>query len=301
MRKKKAGIEISRFTLPGEKELISKERAQSLAREEASVLIKEGVGALRNIVSEHNLIVNKQGKEAAERAIEIGTRALELRPAVKKLGVRWSTWADENLSFIGKRNLQKYVRLARRKDCYPYTDLGIERLDALCAATEALEGEDPIGSIFKGNIPLNKRAEVDVGEFKVMVNTAVNNDKLQKKGLEVELVLIEKLTRQGVRFDTSFLEKLVSIKESGDDSETFLQNLAMAGGKEETLATAEERLRNFITLADKLTKAADDILKEPEQISKIDRGAFVNLLRKLTELQSAGNIVLNQDEAANHV
>ena len=298
----KIGGEIPRFIFDGEHEWVTRGRALALAREKAQDLIKEKIEDLRNMTSEHNLLVNQAGKESARRAIQIGAKLLELRDMVNRLGIKWLTWADEHLPFIKKRNRQKYMRLARRKDAHPYLSLGIERLDAICSLTESVEGEDSIGSLFKDKIPLDATTEeVDLSEFKLFVDATVNSEKLQKRGIEVAPPLMRELTKRRTPFDTSLLQNLLDIKDRGEDPEAFLRDLAIKPNKEEAIETPGEPPMDFNILADRLIRTVDYFMENPERISKIDKRKFDKLLRKLLELKSKGAIAVNQEEAVSQI
>jgi hypothetical protein len=240
--------------------------------------------------------VNQAGKESADRAIQIGGKLLDLQDMVKKLGIKWGPWADEHLPFIKKRNRQKWMRLARRMDCHPYTSLGIERLDALCTLTEDLEGDERIGPLFK-DIPLNATAEeVDLREFKLLVDSTVNDRRLRNRGIEVASPLMRELTKRRTPFDESLIQNLLTIKERGEDPEVFLRDLVINRSKEKAIETLGEPPMDFNILADRLVSTVNHIIKNPDQVSKIDKGKFDELLGKLLELQPTLTIAFNHDE-----
>jgi hypothetical protein len=236
----------------------------------------------------------------------------------------WEQWAEQNLPFIGKRNRQKYMLLARRNDCHRYTDLGLERLEMLASTTKNdSDNEDPIGAFMsKHGITVEETSELDLEEFKVQVDTALNREKLEKRGINVSPELVETATRQGKSFDKAQLKKLATIQRDGGNPEAYLRDpSSVRKQKEEAEPPAEEecepptedvesestaeeegeppvedKVEKFKALADEMIQTVDDILQCPEQISKIDPDSIDELIEKLMELQTAAT--MNAEEAA---
>ena len=286
--------------------------------------IKEKIEEVRVMVTEYNLFVNHTGKELAERAISLGLVLIELKSLVKMSDEKWEEWAAENLPFIGKRNRQKYMLLARRNDCHRYTDLGLERLEMLASTTKNdSDNEDPIGAFMsKHGITVEETSELDLEEFKVQVDTALNREKLEKRGINVSPELVETATRQGKSFDKAQLKKLATIQRDGGNPEAYLRDpSSVRKQKEEAEPPAEEecepptedvesestaeeegeppvedKVEKFKALADEMIQTVDDILQCPEQISKIDPDSIDELIEKLMELQTAAT--MNAEEAA---
>ena len=86
-------------------------------------LIKEKIEQIRTMATEYNLFVNHTSKEIAEWRIRLGGALNELKFLVRMSDESWEQWAAENLPFVGKRNRQKCMLLARRIDCHRHTDL----------------------------------------------------------------------------------------------------------------------------------------------------------------------------------
>ena len=95
---------------------------------------------------------------------------------------------ETNLPFLGKRNRQKFMRLAKRSDCHDYTHLGVDRLDVLCSLTEDSAEEEPIKALFgKYDIPFDETSEVNMTEFRNQIDAAISNERLVKKGSRDQL------------------------------------------------------------------------------------------------------------------
>ncbi len=254
--------------------------------------IKEKIEEIRVMVTDFNLFISRTGKELAERAIRLGLVLIELKYLVKMSDEKWEEWADVNLPFIGKRNRQKYMLLAKREDCHPFTPLGVDRLIMLCSATKNLDVEDPIGSFLpKHEITVNETTELDPEEFKVQVDTALNKEKLEKRNIRINPEVVEAVTREGKNFDKRLLNRLSNIAHEGGDPEAYLKNPSSINEKKEEGEPAiEDKTKDFITLSNKLIRVVDHILDDPEQLSKIDLNSLLILIEKLMELQAAGNI-----------
>jgi hypothetical protein len=263
-------------------------------------LIEEKIEAARAMVADLNLFVYNNSKQIAEKGIRLGRVLIELKSLVRKSDEAWEEWADEHLPFIGKRNRQKYMRLAKRQDCHPYTDLGVDRLDMLCSATKGDDGEDPIGTLLKKyGIVVDETSEMDLDEFKGLVDVIVNKEKLEKHHIPVGLELVNAITRNGRTLDDKILKRLSKVTQDGGNPEAFLKGLLTQEQKDENEPSGEEKLKNsFNSLANKMIETVDHILKHPEQVSKIDWDYFQRLLQKLMELEAAVKINDEQVKAA---
>jgi hypothetical protein len=262
-------------------------------------VIKNGVQFAKKIAKEINNLINTTAKDVAERAIHLGVILLQLKEMIKGSGTPWTVWAEENLPFIGERNREKYMMLAKRKDCYPFTLLGVDRLEMLCSATKDSKEENPIGSLLaKYNIPFDKESEPNMTEFKILIDSALNNEKLLKNGVAADFALVKDLTLNGRDFDKSFLKELKHIQESGGSAEARLKKLSMNNGKETDEDDGEKRIQDFNTLSNRLIKTIDYIVKDSDQHSKVDQDTFSRLLEKLSELQKIFELAAEKEASA---
>jgi hypothetical protein len=264
-----------------------------------SKVLKSGVELAKRIAEAMNKLINLTAKDVAKRAIHLGTIFLQLKELVKGTETPWTVWADENLPFIGERNREKYMGLAKRKDCYPYAFLGVDRLDMLCSATKDSKEENPIGALLaKYNIPFDEQAEINMDDFKDLLDSALNNEKLLKNGVTVDFPLVKNLTLSKFDFDKSFLKELRHIQESGGSAEARLQKLSMNNGKETDEDDGEKRIQDFNTLSNRLIKTIEYIVKDSGQHAKVDQNTFSRLLEKLSELQKLLEPAAEMQDAA---
>lgn len=269
--------------------------------EETTVnLIKEKIEQIRTMATEYNLFVNHTSKEIAEWRIRLGGALNQLKFLVRMSDESWEQWGDENLPFVGKRNRQKCMLLARRTDCHQHTRLGVDRLEMLCSATKDSDAENPIGSFMsRHGITVDETADVDLEEFKIQVDTALNREKLERRHIQVSPEVVETATREGKSFDKGFLKRLSNIQRDGGDPEAYLRDpSSVRQEKEESEPAAEDRVKDFISLSNQMIEMVDDILKCPEQISKIESDFIDELIEKLMELQAAANMNTEEAEAA---
>jgi hypothetical protein len=263
-------------------------------------LIKEKIEQVRVMATEYNLFVSHTSKAIAEWRIRLGAAFNELRFLVRMSDESWEQWADENLPFVGKRNRQKCMLLARRVDCHRHTDLGVDRLEMLCSATKDSDAENPIGAFMsRHGIAVDETADVDLEGFKLQVDTALNREKLERRHIQVSPEVVETATREGKSFDKGFLKRLSNIQRDGGDPEAYLRDpSSVRQEKEESEPTVEDRVKEFKTLANKMIRTVDDILTCPDQISKIEPDSINELIEKLMELQTAASINTEEAEAA---
>lgn len=263
-------------------------------------LIKEKIEQIRAMANEYHLFVSHTSKEIAEWRIRLGGRLNELKFLVRMSDESWENWTNQNLPFVGKRNRQKCMLLARRTDCHQHTRLGVDRLEMLCSATKDSDAEDPIGDfISKYGIRIDETSEVDIEEFKVQVDTALNREKLERRHLQVSSEVVEKVTRQGKPFDKGLLNKLSKIARDGGDPEAYLRDpSSMRQPRKESEPPVEDKVEEFKTLATEMIGMVDDILKCPDEISKLEPDFINDLIEKLTELQTAAAMNIEEAKAA---
>ena len=261
-----------------------------------SKVIKKGIDFAKKIATEINKLINLTAKDVAKRAILLGMILLQLKELIKGSDAPWTVWAETNLPFIGERNREKYMMIGKRSaECLPLAFLGIDRLEMLCSSTKDLEGDDRIGNLLaKYNISFDDESEINMAEFKVLIDAALNNEKLLKKELTVDFALVKDLTLTGVQFDKSFLTELKHIQESGGSAEARIKTLSLNRGKDPGDSDGEKRLQDFNSLSNRLIKTIDYLVKDSDMLSKVDRETFLKLLEKLTELQKAANLTEEQ-------
>ena len=273
-------------------------QSSSESKTEADAEIKTGVELARVLSAGYNRVINLTGKNLAERAISLGKVLFRLKHLAKDSGILWGVWAEKNLPFISKRSREKFMLLAKRKDCHRYSFLGVDRLEMLCSSTKESEDSDPIENLLsKYQITHDEGSETNLAEFKILIDSALNNEKLIKSGLQVPSHLVQDLTRIGVNFDKSFLKKLKDIQDCSGNPNALLEKLSMNRGAEDPEPEVGKRLQDFNTLSNRLIKTIDYLIEEEDQLPKIDRETLVKLWSKLQRLQSAANLAVTEQAA----
>jgi hypothetical protein len=257
---------------------------------EPEKLLTEGLQMLSREVALLNSFMSLARRDEAKRAITAGTILNMLQALTKRAKLKWQAWCTDNLPFVSQRKIEMYSRLAVRVDCHLYTFLGIDRLDRLCTETagDVKVVKDPIGAFMaKHHIAFNPEEEFDLDAFSFEVDVALNKDKLIKNSLEeADLNLVRAITRKQRKLEGSLLGELKRIKKSGGNINIHLQDLAL-NRKDEEEPESEKRPKEFNKLSNGLIKSIDYIIRDPEQIDKVDAGIFENLLKKLLLLQKA--------------
>jgi hypothetical protein len=260
--------------------------------------IRSGVELARTEAANFNKVVHVAGKNLAERAFLMGAILLRLKGLSRGSGLLWGLWAEKNLTFINKRNREKFMLLAKRKDCHRYAFLGVDRLEHLCSVTKEVKGNDAIGQFLaKYQISLDEDSEVSLTEFKLSIDSALNAEKLLQNGITADLDLVKNLTRGGTEFDKSFLMKLKDIHESGGSPQTYLGKLSMNRGKESLESKDEKRLQDFNTLSNRLIKTIDFLIEDEDNMVMVDKATLEILLEKLQKLQGAASMTAIQQAA----
>lgn len=257
---------------------------------DAPTEINAGIEVAKIIAAGYNKTINVTGQDLAERALSLGKIMLRLKPLSKAAGFMWGAWAETNLSFIGKRNREKFMLLASSPDCHEYTFLGVDRLEMLVSATKGSGEADPIKTLLaKYQISYEEEAEVNLGEFKLLVDSAVNSERLIKYGLQVPFEQVKHLTLLGIDFDKSFLRKLKDILECGGNPQAYLEKLSMNRGAQAEESGGDKRLQDFNTLSSRLIRSIDYLLQDEDQLSKVDTNTINRLWEKLVKLREIAN------------
>ena len=90
-----------------------------------------------DIISESIMEFNNSFLSFCEQALVKGLYFIKLKKLLFEDKVwGWGEWAAKNITIESKRNRQKYMKLARREECFQYTFLGVDRLDYLCSVTK---------------------------------------------------------------------------------------------------------------------------------------------------------------------
>ena len=259
-----------------------------------SAIIMDGIKLAQDMSKDANMLINEANKNFADRAIAIGQICIKLKELIRGGKELWGAWAEKNLSFIAKRNREKYMLLASRPDCWPFSFLGVDRLETLCSVTKEMKGKDRIGKLLKKyKIPFDNEIEVNMADFKVMIDGAISHERLENNGLKIKLSLVIDGINNGVVFDKSMIKRLKDVQDCGGTAETLLKKLVLTGGKEDMDVTPEKRLQDFNHLSNRLIKTLEFIIDDQDQLIKIDRETFQLLLEKLVSIKDS--VILNDD------
>ena len=267
-------------------------------------LMEQGVTILHESFADYNSLRHLFGQYDAKWAIKLGGILINQKKLVRKAGLEWGEWAAQNLPFIGKRTREKFMNLAKRRDCHQYSFLGVDRLDVLCSATKESDDENEsnrIGAFMtKYEIEFDPTQEFDPQEFKTQVDTALNRERLIGKGLPADPVYVRDLTVAGKEINGSIIKKMKDIQECGGDPEAYLKNLTLTSGQSaKDDDEGETTVIDFNNLSNRLIRTIDYLIKDKEdEIVKVDPGTFEKLLKKLEMLQKLAPVPPKTEQAA---
>jgi len=181
------------------------------------------------------------------------------------------------------------MMIAKRVDCYPYTFVGLDRLEMLCSATKLMKDEDPIGALLrKYKIDFDPEAEDNLQEFKAKIDAAISSERLARKSLTFDFDMIVKLHLTGIDVDNSLIKTLSNIQKCGGDPAKHLNNLILTGGKESAEEDGAKKPEDFGRLANRLIQTIDYIIKgcsrEAGLLELLDKEAYSSLMEKLCDL-----------------
>jgi hypothetical protein len=179
--------------------------------------------------------------------------------------------------------------LARLKKAEKYAVLGIDRLLHLMSVTKGwkdIKNQDPIGTFFeKFKIPFNPENETPLEEFKNQVDIALELNKAEKAGLQLDPELIEGLIKLRKSLTSSDLEELKRIKDSNGEPNIYLGSLVENGGQKEKGSKNEKKPESFNKLRARMQQTIQSIQDSNELPDDIDADEIQSLIDALLKLK----------------
>ena len=200
---------------------------------------------------------------------------------VKTEGYEWVTWFKKNFSGREFRTVQDYMRLAKIPGIIRYAFLGKERLIqvAIYLKEFGAETDDPVGAFFKKYIVFNPEEEIDVQEFKIKTDIAINRQRCIKAGLdEITMDMIESIVRNGKEVESKQVKELQVRKDAGQDIAADFKKIIASDKKLEPFMTPQRQAEWFKNAANRFISAVEDAIKKPEYRSQLDV-ALINKLK----------------------
>ena len=172
----------------------------------------------------------------------------------------------------------------------------------LIRATYDFPGEDKIGQFMeKYNIKYSLQSRETLKDFKILVDAAINSEKLEKalenSTVKAEPQIVRSLTRFTKVMDNNLLMDAKKIGESGGDVNKYFEKLVLNKGKMKSPFDITRSINDFNSTATKLTQIIDYILKNENTVETIDTKIFARLHEKLGTLKTFANI---NEEVKNH-
>ena len=106
-----------------------------------------------------------------------------------------------------------------------------------------------------------------------------------EQGIVVDFALVRDLTVQKVKFDSSLINKLKTIKEHGGNVDSYLGNLSMNKGSESKDREDELEMKDFNSLSTRLIQTIDEIIGDEDLVDEVDTKTLLDLLAKLETLR----------------
>lgn len=259
--------------------------------------ISESKDILTRFCAFYNFSDHKIKAVFADYAIMIGKFLLAMKDFLhrarkkdKKIPI-WGVWAEDNLSFIGERTRQNYMKAAARTDAINYSFFGLERLLHLIDATEHLTGPDPIGSFLRTNkISFDPGDdELKMHEFKVEVDVALAVEKARENKVNLDPAKVKELIVFGAEVDRKLIADCKQIADSGGDPNKYLDARINNKGKEVDYWVGEKILSNLIVLSKRLANGYQTLAGDPGNLMKLELSELEPLLTAIARLQEARN------------
>ena len=133
-------------------------------------------------------------------------------------------------------------------------------------------------------------------EFRNQIDAAISNERLVKKGLEINFDLVKNAVNAKVGFNTALIKKIKDIKDCEGNPETYIRNLTIGQGSEDSDPEPKSRLDDFNFLSSRLVKTIDYIVKDRDYLDSLDKDIFINLYEKIHALLAASGIEIVKKE-----
>jgi hypothetical protein len=191
------------------------------AQSGASVVVTDAVNAIHDLYQ----VTIKQTKSHEYKyalfALSIGRLMNELKQQIKKqkLG-KWLVWSQINLSFIGVRTRQDWMRLAQENGIIQYTHLGISALIIILTAIDDLYSKGKFVNRFhaffqESSYPYQEYAKtVDV---KKLIAIHVFEVKAKREGLVLNIDLVKPLGEYPLALTDNLIEEMLQHQHTGSD------------------------------------------------------------------------------------
>lgn len=207
---------------------------------------------------------------------------------VKAEGYEWVTWFKKNFGGREFRTVQDYMRLAKIPGIIRYAFLGKERLIqvAIYLKEFGAETDDPVGGFFKKYIVFNPEEEIDVQEFKIKTDIAINRQRCIKAGLdEITVDMIESIVRNGKDVESKQVKELQVRKDAGQDIAADFKKIIASDKKLKPFMTPQRQAEWFKNAANRFINVVEDAIKKPEYRSQLDVALITKLKGIVLELE----------------
>lgn len=214
---------------------------------------------------------------------------------VRKLGLNWTDWFEENHKIMSLRSAQDYMALAKIPGIIKYAFLGKERLLEIIRVTKGSKSEDPVGDYLQDHGVVFDPACDDpqiLKELKFEIDTVIAMIKIasveqqREIDLETDVDLIRRMIGQGIKVENSIIRDLVIIKENGGDPNQYLESRYIGGGAEASIITSTKKLRSIPKLIAILKSTVDYIKENSELASQINPEQIEVLENQTSELKA---------------
>ena len=208
---------------------------------------------------------------------------------VKAAGLFWGEYLSDQLSGLSSRTVQEDIQLAEIHNIIRYVVFGKDRnLQIIRQLTDdEKKGDDPIGSFIRRNgIDFNPQEELDVKQLKIKTDTAINQQKLLKAGLDIPMEQIETFVRGGSSVEKKLIDELEIRRDAGQDIDAAFKDAIAKKGKIEPIRTPKrdaENVNKRTTLLIGAIKAAED---KPEYFNLIKIAEIEKLKAALASLEA---------------
>ena len=247
--------------------------------------LTKGVRRLKDYGSEKDTALKELEENSTRQDIKRGLSLLFLQEILEPSEWNWDAWADEHTS-LKRRARYNFMKLAQRKDVWPYIGLGQGRLLQAIRVTKVRKGYQEFDA-FLGAFDLPKAVGPAArnSQFKKAVDVAITTQRMSNAGLEVTTDKVSQVLARGIKLTPSYIKELIGLRELGRDPIEVLDEICSSENPSEDPFLPAKRVKRCRSLAKQLSATIASIQECEDPLDGFEVSLIESLEAKLVEMK----------------
>jgi len=251
-------------------------------------------GILLTIQQAYDITDNLQKNQIAlyaAHALMIGNALMRLKEEIQHIFPKqWEQWAHANLQFIGVRNRQNWMALAKEPGVEEFKYLGVSALNLILSAIKGLYPSKSFTNRFRSffnesTYPFQDYLPTNKVKKCLIIHTFEVNSK--RSGITCDVGLLKPLADYENVLNDTLIEKLCQVQADGGSPEKHLERLIAGKGVVQKLTVKNNNVISRLSLdrsiaqTKEVTKA---YLSDPQKLEDVDYANVEGVLALLVDL-----------------